>query len=66
MITVFDREREQSRFRGSTKGAEGEQQGSREGAGESTEGAPREHFEAVQGRSRKGQEMDFPAVQPSA
>jgi len=47
-IAVFDREREQGRFRGSSEGA----RESSEGARGSSEGALREHYGAVQGRSR--------------
>ena len=60
VITAFDREREQGRFRGSNEGVGGSTQGAKgssEGVGESTEGAPREqrnHCRAVQGHSRWG------------
>jgi len=61
-IAVFDREREQGRFRGSSEGARESSEGARgssegargssEGARGSSEGALREHYGAVQGRSR--------------
>ena len=70
-IAVLDQEREQGRFRGSSKGAVREQGGALEGAGGaqrehrgSTGGAPGEHrgskgehYGAVQGRSRWEPEM---------
>ncbi len=59
-IAVFDGEREQGRFRGSSEGA----RGSSEGAGGSSEGATREHHGAVQGRSRWEPKMasSYPAI----
>ena len=51
-MTVFDREREQGRFRGSSGGATREQRGSSE------------HYGAVQGRSRWEPELAalYPAI----
>ncbi len=48
-ITVFDREREQGRFRGSSEGAKGSSEGAR--------GSTGKHYMAVQGRSKWEPEM---------
>ena len=70
-IAVFDREREQGRFKGSNEGAKGRSKGAvreHKGAQRGQERALREqgeHYRAVQGRSKWEPEME-PSVSAGA
>jgi len=57
-ITVFDREREQGRFRGSSEGV----RESTEGVGGSTKGAAREHYGAAVSGSLKWSRLKLPSL----